>query len=763
MSDKTAIIKEAQKYLARGQIDKAIAEWEKLVAEYPDGNAFNTIGDLYLKGGNQESAINYFHKAADYFRTEGFSLKALALYKKVLNLNSSDAASLLAVGELNEEKGLVTDAIKFYLAAADSLSKGGKKDKLLEIYEKIISLSPSNIPLRIKIADIYTKQGLSAEAMKHYLQIAGIYAEKGQAENAIDNYRKVLDIEPANKGALLGLTSFYEKSGKTQKAMEQVKDAFQIFPQDVDILLKAAELHIAAGSTTEAKQYLSQITESEPANIKAKKLLGDLYIKDGDRERGWKEYLPVLDEMIMEEKYDDAIQLLESFKDIDPLETGKRLVSLYRQLDEQAHVASELVSLGNVFLAKTMQKEALNCFKEALAITPEDDELKAHIVALEKDMSFEAVSTGTEKPLDEALIEADIFIRYGLYDNALALLENHKLQEPDSIDLHLKLKSIYTNKGNTDQAVTECLVLKDLYEKSGDHGQAQQVLHEASQISPRDERLAGFEPPPEKPVTSPLEEVASLEDYQEELAEADFYAKQGLVQEARDILEKLQSRLPGNEEIGHRLTSLTQIVEPGAKEGVEEAHVMQQEADFAEGEIFEPQEVEPQEIEEPELDSDVMDIFNEFKKGIEKELEEEDYETHYNLGIAYKEMGLLDDAIREFQTAKNDSKKFVSSSNMLGLCYMEKGLYSLAIEVFKSAVENMKTQDEAYWAMKYDLAEAYEKDGKAKDAFELYTEVYGWNAKFKSVSDKISHLKTRVSEDTDQKKPRDRKDRVSYI
>jgi tetratricopeptide (TPR) repeat protein len=126
-------------------------------------------------------------------------------------------------------------------------------------------------------------------------------------------------------------------------------------------------------------------------------------------------------------------------------------------------------------------------------------------------------------------------------------------------------------------------------------------------------------------------------------------------------------------------------------------------------------------------------------------------------------MGLLDDAIREFQTAKNDSKKFVSSSNMLGLCYMEKGLYSLAIEVFKSAVENMKTQDEAYWAMKYDLAEAYEKDGKAKDAFELYTEVYGWNAKFKSVSDKISHLKTRVSEDTDQKKPRDRKDRVSYI
>jgi len=763
MSDKTAIIKEAQKYLARGQVDKAIAEWEKVAAEYPDGNAFNTIGDLYLKGGNQENAISYYHKAADYFRTEGFTLKALALYKKVLNLNSSEAASLLAVGELNEEKGLVTDAIKFYLAAADSLSKEGRKDKLLEIYEKIISLSPSNIPLRIKIADIYTKQGLSSEAMKHYLDIAGIYAEKGKTENAIDNYRKVLDIEPASKDAILGLNIFYEKSGKTQQAIEQIKDAFQILPQDTDILLRAAELHLAAGSMADAKQYLSQIIDVEPANIKAKKLLGDLYIKEGDRERGWKEYLPVLDEMIMEEKYDDAIQLLESFKDIDPIETGKRLVSLYRQLDEQEHVASELIELGNVFLERNKQKEALNCFKEALVITPDDDLLKSKIVALEKDISFEASSAEAAKPLDEALIEADIFIRYGLYDNALTLLETHKLQEPDNIDLHIKLKAIYVNNGNTDQAVAECLALRELYEKSGDQAQAQQMLQEASQISPGDERLAGFMLPLEESIISPPEEAASLEDYQEELAEADFYTKQGLVREAREILEKLQSRLPGNEEIGHRLTSLSQIVEPVVQESTEEVQEMPQEAGFAEGEVFEPQEIEPQEIQEPELDNDVMDIFNEFKKGIEKELEEEDYETHYNLGIAYKEMGLLDDAIREFQNAKNDPKKFISSSNLLGLCYMEKGLYSLAIEVFKSAITSMQTKDESYWAMKYDLAEAYEKDGKAKDALALYTEVYGWNAKFKSVPDKISHLKAQVGEDIDQKKPRDRKDRVSYI
>ena len=65
--------------------------------------------------------------------------------------------------------------------------------------------------------------------------------------------------------------------------------------------------------------------------------------------------------------------------------------------------------------------------------------------------------------------------------------------------------------------------------------------------------------------------------------------------------------------------------------------------------------------------------------------------------------------------------------------------------------------------MKYELAEAYEKNGNLKEALDLYTQVYGWNSKFRSVSDKIDHLKTSIAESAEQKKPKDRKDRVSYL
>jgi tetratricopeptide (TPR) repeat protein len=60
MPDKASVIKEVQKYLAKGQIDKAIATWVKLTKQYPDGNTYNALGDLYLKNSDKKNALNSF-------------------------------------------------------------------------------------------------------------------------------------------------------------------------------------------------------------------------------------------------------------------------------------------------------------------------------------------------------------------------------------------------------------------------------------------------------------------------------------------------------------------------------------------------------------------------------------------------------------------------------------------------------------------------------------------------------------------------------
>lgn len=759
MSDKSAIIKEAQKYIARGQIDKAIAEWEKLIKEYPDGNTHNTIGDLYLKKGDKPNAVDSFHKAASFFRQEGFSLKALALYKKILNISPTDTAALVSIGELNEEKGLTTDAIKFYLIAADSLSKVGKKEKLLDIYAKILALSPTNIPLRNKVAEIYAKEGLISESAKQYLLIAKQYAEKGDMEKSLGYYLKVLDVQPLSKEAILEVSYLYERTGNLDQAIEQLQESINLFPQDTDIYLRCAEIHIMAERVDRAIEYLRKVIEIEPANIKAKRLLGEIYIKQGEREKAWAEYLPVLDEMLLGEKYEDALKLLDSFKDIDPVETGKRLVSLYIQLGDHLCVVQELTALGDALAEKGKQKEALNYYKEALKMTPDDDALSAKVLELYKEIGIEHILLQAEKTIDEVIEEADLFLKYGLYENVKDLLEAFKEKEPENINLHLRLKSLYMNTGEKEQAITECLILHDLYKNAGDTENSEQVTKEAYEIYPEDPRLVGMEEATlyekEEVAVAPLA-APVIEDYSEEIAEADFYSRQGLIDEGREILERLQKLFPENKEIAERLASLGQIGE--REEKIELIKEKEEEPVFTEGEIL-----EVEEIQEPAFGSDVLGIFNEFKKGLEKELEAEDYETHYNLGIAYKEMGLIDDAIREFQSSRNDPKRHISSSSMLGICYMEKGLYPLAIDVLKDAVEKMEDRGESYWAMKYDLAEAYEKNDNLKESLDFYTQVYGWNSKFRAVSDKINRLRTRVAEGGEQKKPRDKKDRVSYI
>lgn len=838
MADKTTTMKQAQKYLAKGQIDKAIAEWEKLIYESPDGNAYNIVGDLYLKKNDKKNAIDSYQKAANFFRHEGFSLKALALYKKVLNINPSETDSLHSLGELSEEKGLTTDAIKYYLATADSLVKSGKKEQVLDIYEKVLSLSPSNIPLRIKVAEIFLKEGLKSDASKQYIEVARLYDEKGDVPRSKEFYQKVLDLQPLNRDAAVGISYLYEKTGDMQNAVDHIKEATVLFPEDVEVLLRCAELSLLGGDTDSARESLFRITEKDPANIRARRFLGELYLQEGFREKAWAEYLPVLDQMILDEKYQDAIRLLDSFKDLDPIETGKRLVSLYRQLGENVKVAAEQKSLADAVRMKGMEGDAVSLYREALEINPDNAELRSIVAEIdaqiEKDEEVvlldeteetyngapesgeEAVQTAAGgrdekqdmsvrggKTVDEVFTEADIFARYGLLGEAKRLLEGLKLAEPNNIDLHIRLKSLYVESKERELAVTECIILKKLYQSAGDSAAAEEIMKEAVEIYPDDPRLV------DRAAQSLLEPTSFAEtrgegmgtdapdraDYEEEIAEAEFYARQGLIQEAQKILERLKGIFPDDAEISEKLAGLGQGTEIPVSDDLAEPDVPSEEPYEIEDETLEASVgemefqqkdsgengekpgdeeyedlmltdkdlMEAEEVPEPALDSDVLEIFDEFKKGLEKELGDEDSETHYNLGIAYKEMGLIDDAIKAFQTARNDPKRFMQSLTMLGACYKDKGMHSLAIDVLKTALEKIDSTDESAWAIKYDLGEAYEKNGNLKEALHLFTGVFGWNARFRNVADKVNEVKDRLAKGAPQEKPKERKDRVSYL
>ncbi|MFI5007209.1 MAG: tetratricopeptide repeat protein [Solirubrobacterales bacterium] len=140
-------------------------------------------------------------------------------------------------------------------------------------------------------------------------------------------------------------------------------------------------------------------------------------------------------------------------------------------------------------------------------------------------------------------------------------------------------------------------------------------------------------------------------------------------------------------------------------------------------------------------DAGLADIFKEFKRGVDKQLGKEDYDTRYNLGIAYKEMGLVDEAIAEFQLAAKDENRILECSSMLGICFLEKGMPKLAIKWFEKGLAATGRSEEEYQGLRYDLACALESAGDTDRALSVYTELYGQDANFRDVANKVRELR----------------------
>jgi tetratricopeptide (TPR) repeat protein len=162
------------------------------------------------------------------------------------------------------------------------------------------------------------------------------------------------------------------------------------------------------------------------------------------------------------------------------------------------------------------------------------------------------------------------------------------------------------------------------------------------------------------------------------------------------------------------------------------------------------------------IDLGLAEIFEEFRVEAEGEhaASHEDYETHYNMAIAYKEMDLLDEAIREFQTAAglagsaDGTARYLQCCNMLGHCFLQKGIPRAAVIWFKKGLESPGRTAEEYKALQYELGSAYDQMGDLSRAVEVFTEVYGVDVDYRDISSKLQDLQARKAAGQKKKKKR---------
>jgi tetratricopeptide (TPR) repeat protein len=134
------------------------------------------------------------------------------------------------------------------------------------------------------------------------------------------------------------------------------------------------------------------------------------------------------------------------------------------------------------------------------------------------------------------------------------------------------------------------------------------------------------------------------------------------------------------------------------------------------------------------------EILEQFKRGIDENLESDDYQSHYDLGVAFKEMGLLDEAIAEFQKALRASEGRLRTSEALGMAFFEKGQYAVCESVLRRAVDGLDGSDEAKIGLLYWLGRASEALGKKADAMSSYERAVAVDIRFLDLSERIQRL-----------------------
>jgi tetratricopeptide (TPR) repeat protein len=239
--NKAKVLSSAEKFVQQGKLQNAIAEYEKVIKEDPrDLTVLNAIGDLYARVGQNEKAAEYFKNVGDQYAHNGFTVKAIAVYKKLTRLSVS-ADALVKLAELYTQQGLFNDARTNYMLVADQLLKSGNNDQAAKIFQKILELDPENTTTQSKLADLYIKLGKKEDARNIYYNAAESLYARSSFDAADEALSRVLSLDPENSKALLLRGMIASDSGDATAAiqyLDQVPD-LDSHPDALRALLRA--------------------------------------------------------------------------------------------------------------------------------------------------------------------------------------------------------------------------------------------------------------------------------------------------------------------------------------------------------------------------------------------------------------------------------------------------------------------------------------------------------------------------------------------
>ncbi len=500
--NKSKVLRTAEKYVLQGKLPAAIDEYRKVVdADPADLTTINTLGDLYVRAGKIQDAITNFSRIADSYREGGFTLKAIAMLKKISKLDPTNVETAMKLANLYSQQGLLVEARQQYLQVADAHARHGQTRKALEAYQKIADLDPSNTSVRMKLGEIYSREGMTEQAHESFI-LAGVeFLRKGDTEQALNANLKAITINADSRQALTAIATIYTEHGQIDRAINILCEAFERNPGDVELLTILGRTYLSAGMMDDAERTFLSLVELDRNRYHYLLEVGRRFLQMSDLDRAAEQIDGCLDVLIAKREEDKAIDFLRKVLDRDMNHIGalKRMAQIFLRIREDHNLIATLNSLVEAAMRKGDDVDAIEALKELARLEPDEPMHLQRLYNLgvkdivEADAPDVIRATG---PLDfesaafddtfviRQISEAEILAGHGQIDHAVQILTEILNHAPENVQVHLKLKDIYLRAGVMDKAATECLKLARIHETRGESARASDFVAEAHQLNP---------------------------------------------------------------------------------------------------------------------------------------------------------------------------------------------------------------------------------------------------------------------------------------
>lgn len=775
---------------------RAIQQAESGAETTPDLSLYNRVGDLYLKINDTAEAVRSYERAVDLYADQGFFNNAIALCGKILRVNPGRTQTYLKLSQLHARKNVVIEAKRNLIEFLERMNALGQLDQAFQAVKLFADQFSGSQEIRSMLVELLRATSREDEAQEQLEKMAQDLEAMGDKAGARKTRERIHtgDVEHPGPAPVAPPAPSAPRRGDLIFLDTGVDVAVRGPP--------APAPRSPREPTRPAKEPPLVIEEPAPPAPAAfeETTVPDGLILEGNVSLTSDpiEHL-IIDPLIQEEETAGSSDSLLGIERIGEslFQTGSDPdVPLDIQRQEPTDFGFESAQLEG------MEGTSLDPFSAALPSGGLDfpDDL---IVALpDSETPFGGTADPDTSLEPDLLIDspatADAFPTVPADEDpadALAELENRVLDDPENPDIHVEMAEGLLAVGETGRVAEEFELALAGYEDREDWVKAAEIADRLVELAP--DSIGHHQKRVELAYRSgdrgPL-----LLAY---MGLGDALAKSGAVDKAVAVYGRVIEHDPGNSRASAAITRLggtpqtqeatsppaphreatvpaTPVAQPAASAPAAPAApaaaapvpppapapapqpvpgspparprpAVAQSDDFVDlGSMIMDEEnrrdtrmrVDRREPRDQDEQREFHEILEQFKRGIDQNLDSEDHQAHYDLGVAFKEMGLLDEAIAEFQKALRSPEGRLRTSEALGMAFFEKGQYAVCESVLRRAVEGIDGADEAKIGLIYWLGRASEALGKEADAIASYERALVIDIRFMDLSQRVQRL-----------------------